>query len=275
MSVDRLPVAGLPGHLTFEVSKADESPADPTPLLLVHGLNSSRGVWDRVLPALAANRTVVTLDLRGHGESSAPVDADYAVPDYAADVVAVIECLGFAQVDVLGTSLGGMVVQHAATERPDLVRSLLLVDTMCETPDGMDLSGLADAIEQDGVGKVMQEFVETKTFAPPARPVLIDLVMQTILAEPDDLVAARWRQADYHGRKRAAQIACPVLVVHGDRDLSVPLASGVELYELIESARLAVIPACGHMPFLEEPDRFVEEVARFLHDLVAPRGSPQ
>lgn len=254
------------GHVVYErVDPPPTAGSSPAPVVLVHGLNSSRSVWLGQVEVLSTTRTVLLPDLRGHGDSSTPLDAPYAVPDYAGDVIALIEHLGYPQVDLLGTSLGGMVTQHVTTERPDLVRRLVLVDTMCGTPADMDLFGLADAIERDGVARVMREFVQTRTFAPPAPQQLIDAVMQTILAEPKELVAARWRQADYHGKDRARQIACPTLIIHGDRDRSVPLTSAIELLETVPNSQLAVFPNCGHMPFLEQPGRFSDEITHFLN----------
>ncbi|MFE5563973.1 alpha/beta fold hydrolase [Amycolatopsis japonica] len=62
----------------------------------------------------------IPMDLRGHGDSSVPLDAPYGIADFAADVVAVIEDAGNGPFGLLGTSLGGMVVLHVAAERPDL-----------------------------------------------------------------------------------------------------------------------------------------------------------
>ena len=93
-------------------------------VLLVHGITENRRAWDPVARRLAAERTVVRLDLRGHGASEPA--ADYGLAAMAADVVAVIEAAGLEPPDLVGHSLGGLVATAVGAARP--VRSVVNVD---------------------------------------------------------------------------------------------------------------------------------------------------
>ncbi len=102
---------------------------DAPPLLLVHGFTGSSHDFALEVDALAADRRVVTLDQRGHGYSTKTGVIDgYTVDQLVADLVAFIEALG-GPVDLLGHSMGGRVALGTVLRRPDLVSSLVLMDT--------------------------------------------------------------------------------------------------------------------------------------------------
>src|SRR2546422_6843653 len=107
--------------------------AGPAPVVFVHGLGGDHGMWLYQVPQFCARFPVLTLDLRGHGQSSKP-DQECTVADLALDVVRVLRGLGVERAHVVGLSLGGMVAQQLALDHPVAVASLVLVDTACGTP---------------------------------------------------------------------------------------------------------------------------------------------
>lgn len=117
--VHRVRVAG--GDLAVEVS-----PGTTAPVLAVHGISSSRRLWDW-LRVEAPDLTLVAPDLRGRGDSLA-VEGASSVRQHADDVLAVLDALGLEQVVVCGMSMGGFVAVDLAVRHPDRVRSLVLVD---------------------------------------------------------------------------------------------------------------------------------------------------
>ena len=99
-------------------------------LVLCHGFTGSSLDFALQVDALAADRRVVTLDQRGHGASTRTGRLEgYTIEQLSADLVAFIEAVGSGPVDLLGHSMGGRVVMGLVQDRPDLVRSLILMDT--------------------------------------------------------------------------------------------------------------------------------------------------
>ena len=96
------------------------------PLVLLHGGLGAAELWAPVLPALAAGRRVIAVDLQGHGHT-ADVDRPFRAETMADDVAALIEHLGLERADVMGYSLGGLVALRTAIQHPQRVRRLVLV----------------------------------------------------------------------------------------------------------------------------------------------------
>ncbi|BEL08333.1 alpha/beta hydrolase [Actinoplanes sichuanensis] len=104
-----------------------DGPSAAPPLLLVHGSGAGSATWEPVVPALAAHRHVIRVDLPGCGQS--PPVSSYDVPGQAARVAGVLDGLGLRSVTVAGHSSGGYVATALAESRPELVGSLALIST--------------------------------------------------------------------------------------------------------------------------------------------------
>lgn len=104
-------------------SEASEKP----PLLMLHGIYDRAEVWQPVVAALSKQFRLIMPDLRGHYRSDWP-DSGYALRDYAADAVGVLDALEIAQADVLGHSLGALIALELAAHAPKRVRRIVLED---------------------------------------------------------------------------------------------------------------------------------------------------
>ena len=102
-------------------------------VLLIHPINMRKECWLGLLPALAAERTCVLVDLAGHGESS---DDDFSIEAWVTDCVDVIGQLGLDELHVVGGSLGGAIAVGIAATVPDRIRSIAgLGSTVAPSPD--------------------------------------------------------------------------------------------------------------------------------------------
>ena len=101
-----------------------------TTLVLCHGFTGSSYDFALEVDALATRRRVVTLDQRGHGHSTKTGTlAGYTIQQLASDLAGFLDAVGGGPVDLLGHSMGGRVAVTLVLERPELVRSLILMDT--------------------------------------------------------------------------------------------------------------------------------------------------
>lgn len=105
-----------------------------SPIVLIHGWCSDSTDWVDQISAFAGNARVVTFDLRGHGHSERTASG-YGSAELAEDVIAVLDHLGLSSSHLVGHSLGGIIANLVAVRRPDLARSVLLIDPAYGQPE--------------------------------------------------------------------------------------------------------------------------------------------
>jgi len=261
----------------------EERPAPP--LVLCHGFIGSSFDFALQVDALAADRYVVALDQRGHGLSEKTHDAaTYSVAQLSSDLISFIESATRPPVDLLGHSLGGRVVLGAVLQRPELVRSLILMDT----------SAWSFLPEDPQLRALMGGFIES--FDPSG-----ELPDPTSMRGPeDDLIEAAtpgsWRdhKLDLYRsfdpsafkalgselfssqalsvRDRLPEIACPVTVLVGENDHPFVDQAPALAAELPEG-RLAVIDGAYHSPQLTHPQVWRAALAEHLARPLRSGGS--
>jgi len=116
------------GDITIAYQRAGNGP----PLLLLHGFPQSKAIWHLVAPQLSERFTVIASDLRGYGESSKPVGnsdhSNYSKRSMAMDQVELMKHLGFSEFQLLGHDRGGRVSHRLATDYPDCVQKVMVLD---------------------------------------------------------------------------------------------------------------------------------------------------
>ena len=225
-------------------------------VLFLHGLGMTRTGWDAVMQPLAKDYRCVAWDMPGYGASLPLEDFSLeAAADAAASLIA--ECGGAAH--VVGLSMGGMVALQLALRHPDVVRSLVLVDTSPAfgldgtDPDEWQAARLAPLL----AGAQIEDFAEPVlrgVMAPDPDPAAVALAVQSMLRVPIAGLMQTIAALPAHDvRARLKEISLPTLVLVGELDEETPLAYSQALAEGIAGAELHVIPAAGHLTPFEAP----------------------
>jgi 3-oxoadipate enol-lactonase len=242
------------------------------PLLMLMGLGGSGAMWgDEFLAPLARRFRLILLDHRGTGESERG-DAPYTIPQLAEDAAGVLAAARFAKAHVLGVSMGGMVAQELAIAHGSRVAALVLG---CTTPGGRAAiwprsDALAEVERQGLLGATAMVVTPEFLRRHPERLARLGLNALTRPTPP----AVMREQFDAIGRfdasARLGRIAAPTLIVHGDRDLLIPVANARLLARGIRGAMGAIVKGTGHLFFLEAPERTAGAVTEFLAALPSP-----
>lgn len=235
-------------------------------LVLLHGYLGGSAVWADQMALFGQNRDVICPDLAGFGTSAA-LPAPDSIEGHARLVLALLDCLGVSDFDLLGHSMGGMIVQEMARLAPQRVRKLVLYGT---GPQGV-LPGRFETIaqsrarlQQDGVAATANRIAATWFLhgdAAAAYPLCRDLGAQASLQAALVCLTA-WENWD--GRAALAHIGCPTLVLWGSRDRSYGWSQPEALWRGIATADLAVVPGVAHNVHLEKPHVFNALLADFL-----------
>jgi len=251
-------------HLYYEVTNFAPLEQEHPALLFVHGLNSSHEHWFNQVPVFARGRQVITVDLRGHGASSAPPEG-YSAQDHAADIIELLDQLEYENVTVVGASLGGCIAQQIADRIPDRVKAIVPVGSCAQVPPELNRAEMLPMIEQMGFKNFLAQMLPAATFSPDVSPQLIQFVLGIAAAASDETIKARTLGGlVYDDMDAARRISCPALIVVGENDKTTPRSCSETLRELIPNSSLSVVPSCGHLPHLEAPQIFNAILERFL-----------
>ncbi|MHB8340630.1 MAG: alpha/beta fold hydrolase [Mycobacteriales bacterium] len=246
------------------------------PLVLVHGYTGSALDFTEVAPLLADARTVVCYDQRGHGASSHLGTQDaYRFDELVTDLAAVVAACGSGPVDLLGHSMGGVIAMRLALESPQLVRSLVLMDT-AGAPAGQLPMDLIAAVAQVGRDRGMADAADLVLAAVAARTggLSRDSAAAARRAararhkltqmDPEAFLACAAGLTYYPSMlERLTAVRMPVTVIVGAEDTELRSAAD-QLAGTIPGATLVVIPDAGHSPQEDAPALWVAAVEDHL-----------
>lgn len=246
-------------------------PRGGPPVVLLHPVGLDLSYWDRQIEALYPEYDVVAFDLPGHGRTPG-TSADWTLDRAAACVASLIRRLDSGPVHLVGLSVGGMIAQALTLKRPDLVRSLTLIDTAAAFAEAgrsamRDRAGMA---RRGGMRAVLQTTLERWFTSETTlyRPDLIDRVTKTVLANDPVVHAAMWDMiAELDLVSELRRIACPTLILVGEFDPSSPPAAARVMQAKIKGAEMHMIIGASHMAPLERPGEINAHLTRFLKQL--------
>ena len=237
------------------------------PLVFVHGAAEDGRVWQPQLGALADEYTVVAWDEPGAGGSS-DVPPEFGLEDYAFCLAALIEALALGPAHVAGLSWGGTVAQELYRHHPELVATLILIDTYAgwkgSLPEDEVRARVAGARQMLAApaGTFDPTFPGLFAGTPPTESVpLLKEIADAV--RPGSLGTQLLVMAETDQRDLLPRIAVPTLLIWGELDARSPLSVAHQFEQAIPDTKLVVIPHAGHVSNLEQPERFNEAVREF------------
>jgi pimeloyl-ACP methyl ester carboxylesterase len=271
-------------HALSYLSAGDPGDSGAEVVVLIHGLASDSGTWDRAVAPLAAQGLrVIAVDLLGHGESDKPMGG-YLLNDFADSLAGFFDALGIRSATLCGHSLGGAIAVHFGYHHPERVKRLVLVSA-------------------GGLGREVH--LVLRAAALPGAPGVLGLAMRPALQRfyrhpslhralrltPDNLVnLGRAGRALRSAEGRAAFFAAlrgviapagqrgsfiemrylaehvPTMIVWSERDAVIPVAHAHAARAHLPGSRLVVFPGGGHEPHRRHPDEFAAAVATFVRE---------
>ena len=246
--------------------------AGPQTIVFGHGLLWSGAMFAAQIAALKDRYRCITIDWRGQGRSEITRDG-YDMDTLTEDAAALIEQLGLAPCHYAGLSMGGFIGMRLAARRPELLRSLVLLETS------------ADPEPEENIPKYRKLVFVSRWFG---QALVADQVMpimfgQKFLNDPTRTAQrAEWRAQLAANRKlgmaraatgvierqgvhdEIARIALPTLVIVGDQDVATVPAKAERIHARIAHSQLVVIPGAGHTSTVEEPAAVNAALESFL-----------
>jgi len=249
------------------------------PLLCLQHFTGTLDNWDpAVTDPLASGREVILFESAGLGRSTGEVPN--SIPGMAAHALAFVDALGLTHLDILGYSLGGMVAQQIALERPSLIRKMLLVGTAPEGGEDImhmekpELKKIADDPNLPGLKRLVKLFFTASASSQAGgEAFILRLAQRKQDREPisgpnvakAQIAAFRaWEAFTGERFAKLRKITQPCLVANGVFDNMIPVRNSYMLSEHLPNAMLITYPDAGHGSLFQFHDSFVRQASIFL-----------
>ena len=249
-----------------------EESGSGTPVIFLHGHSFDRRQWQPQVKALERRYRVIRYDLRGYGRSTQPQEGKTFL--HAEDLRQFMDALGVQRAHLVGLSLGGFVVTDFIALHPERALSATMAGG-----DLFDVPGPDEPWTAEALAKRRAEIAELKKSGiAPFKRAWFDGLVNNSGTRRETLRRRLWRMIDewqawqpLHveprlllGRSAKRRLAStkpsmPVLIVRGDRE-----KMGLSITELLPQAGVTIIPDCGHVSSMEQPELFNAALARFL-----------
>jgi len=243
------------------------------PIVFLHAFPLNRTMWAGQEHALSSQFRIITIDLRGHGESDAPLWR-YTLEQSADDVRVLLDHLSIRQAVFVGLSMGGYILFAFYRKCADRVKGLILADTraQADTAEGRDgRFQMAQTAHKAGPSAIADLMIP-KLLSPMSIQTKLDLVQHVramiqgnqISGIAGDLMAMADRPDSV---TLLNQITCPTQIIVGELDLATPPSDAKLMAEQIPHAHLTIIPNAAHLANLEQPETFNQIVSAFALNL--------
>jgi pimeloyl-ACP methyl ester carboxylesterase len=248
-----------------KLAYVEEGRGDPA-FIFIHGWTCSRSYFKPQHDHFKANHRVVSVDLRGHGESDKP-KAAYPISQYADDVAWLIGQLGLERPIAVGHSMGGLTVLHMAAEHPESVRAIVMVDPAPFAWPAAFVTALQNVIDSSEAGnqEPRREFIANALFLPTSPAELKQRIVDEMCSAPSHVAADAMRGLlEYDGVATAKKVTVPALHIAGTPPLNPPHMMTEWLPQVVNGWAVGG----GHFNMLETPLQVNDMIEKFADQYV-------
>lgn len=259
--------------LYHRIHGPDPAPRDSIPVVLLHGLMGFAANWGKIWPELHQHRAVLVIDQRGHGKSPKP-PTGYSPTDYAHDLKALLDLLGWQRAHVVGHSMGGRVAMRFCSLFPERSASLTMEDSGAQArPSRINWI-------EDLLGSIPTPFPDResakKFFAEHFKndPLTGGFLQMNLEPKSDGSLSWRFHAAGMietvrTGRatdatKEFSELTIPTLLIRGGHSEEFPAAEAQSMARARSDVSLVTIEGAGHFVHAEKSKEFSNALSLFL-----------
>jgi 3-oxoadipate enol-lactonase len=258
----------------LKVSYNDLGPMEAPCIIFIHGFPLDKSIWDAQLEALSNEYRVVAYDVRGHGGSDAG-NVDFTIDLFVLDLRCLIQALHIDRAILCGHSMGGYIALNAVQHHPEHFEAMVLANTQCAADTAEAKEGRVKTMErilEDGVAEYAQSILP-KLFSPESltsKEKEVEKVKNIITQTTSEslcntLFALSGRRETC---SKLLEMNMPTLILVGDEDELTPPTLSYLMHSKIRGSNMALIAHSGHMPCMENPALFNEQLLNFVHHFV-------
>jgi pimeloyl-ACP methyl ester carboxylesterase len=250
-----------------QLAYTDEGPQEGPPLLFVHGWQADSRVWGPLLAHLERPHRVLTVDLRGSGGSSG-APGPYRVEKFASDLSDLVESLDVDPTVVIGHSMGSLVAQRFAIDRPHAVEALVLIAALPAARAPFSPKAVDFFRRSAGDPDVRATWLKALTLRAPSAEVATLLAGAAATWSREAVLESLESWLDAGFGDEAATIETPTLVLapSDDRPMT-PQVLQATVADIIVGSALEVVAESGHYAPVEQPEWLAHRIERYVEEL--------
>jgi 3-oxoadipate enol-lactonase len=242
-----------------------EGPQGAPALMMCNSLGTDLHMWDVQAGELTKHFRLVRYDRRGHGQSTSTKTTG-SMERLSHDALSVADAAGVESFNWCGLSMGGMVGQWIAANRPGRMKKMVISNTHYYYPDKTPWNDRIKIVNEQGVGALTQVQL-ARWFTPDFmkdQPAAVENVGKMFSATKlDGFVACCEAGRDMDFREVSPRIKAPTLVVVGSQDKATPPEAGEAIHKMIPGSKLTAIDA-AHLSNVEKPADYLKAMLGFL-----------
>ncbi len=262
----------MPKILLNDTELYYESYGQGEPLVLIGGFSADHLVWVTVSEKLAEKYRVIVFDNRGSGQSSI-TNGPYSIAQFAKDVVDLCHALDISKAHFIGNSMGGFILQVLAHEYPHLVKSAIIsnssykTDTVFKYYIQAQLEMMKANTPRHALYKASCAWCFSQKFL--SQPETLETLIEMALNNPFPFTIEGYEGQysaikDFNSLSLLSAITVPTLVIGSNEDIIFPERIFKVLAEKINQAKYFCFDQCGHLPHIEEPEKYIKIVTEFI-----------
>lgn len=270
-----MPINGIKVHF-----RDQGLPTDSLPLVLIHGTAASLHTWEPWVAELKAMKRIITFDLPAYGLTGPNANHDYSQKAYVDLLDSLLIKLKINSCILGGNSLGGSVSWNYAIEHPEKIKKLILIDAggyplnSTSVPIAFKLAQvpiLNNLLEKITPRSIVESSIKNVYFDPTkVSNELIDRYYELTLREgnrkafKERLASSKYTASKNNTSQLIKTIKATTLVLWGDHDQLIPVASAYKFHEDLPSDTLVILKNLGHVPMEEDPKASLKAVKEFI-----------
>jgi abhydrolase domain-containing protein 6 len=261
------------GHVTF-LDNGKKSNKDDEALIFIHGLGSDKDTWLQLIKCLTKRYRIIVPDLPGHGDSIQDLCNNYSIEAQAQHIIELLKTLNIKRAHFIGSSMGGAVAIKLSYIQPEIVLSLILIDSygVIKTP-----SYIHNLVEETGHNPMLEvnsrDDYKTMLSLAMVNPPFIPGFMLDVLVEnmKEKMVLNKKILKDSESDSDLSyllpKLKPPSLVIWGAEDNVLHVDNADVFSSKLNDCRKVVIEKTGHVPMVEEPKITATYITEFINDI--------
>ena len=242
----------------------EDGDPDGAPIVFANSLGTDLRLWDKIVAGLPEGLKIIRYDMRGHGQSDCP-EPPYSMGTLVKDAEALMDHLRVKDALFVGLSIGGMVAQGLAVKRLDLIRAMVLSNTAAKIGQPAMWADRIEAVKKGGVKALSdaqldrwfpKSFHETDEFA-----FWKDMLEGT---KSDGYIGCSAAISGTDFYTPTSGLRLPAIAIAGSEDKSTPPDLVRETIDLIPGSEFHLIRKAGHLPCVDQPERYLEILNGFI-----------